>query len=110
MPRTRRRSGGKTPDHITKARLVEEIAALLHEEEGVTVERNVRLPSVSDPTRVQELQHAHHGRADRGVQVENVRSQQPQQVLAKQRPAYERLLGQAGLAPHGHAHAPLVAR
>src|SRR5215212_7922710 len=33
MPRTRGRFGTKTPDHITKARLLEEIAALLHEEE-----------------------------------------------------------------------------
>src|SRR4051812_45540348 len=55
MPRTGRRSGGKTPDHITKARLVEEIAALLHEQEGVTVERNVRLASLSDPTNIREI-------------------------------------------------------
>lgn len=55
MPRTGRRSGGKTPDHITKARLVEEIAALLHEEDGVTVERNVRVPSLSDPAQIREI-------------------------------------------------------
>jgi hypothetical protein len=55
MPRTGRRSAGRTPDHITKARLVEEIAALLHEREGVTVERNVRLPSLSDPTQIREI-------------------------------------------------------
>ncbi len=55
MPRTGGRSEEKTPDHITKARLVEEIAALLHEREGVTVERNVRLASLSDPTQIREV-------------------------------------------------------
>lgn len=55
MPRPGKRSEGTTPDHITKARLVEEIAALLHEEEGVTVERNVRRPSLSDPTQIREI-------------------------------------------------------
>src|SRR5215212_3842623 len=55
MPRPRRRSGGKPPDHITKARLVEEIVALFHEQEGVTVERNVRLHPLSDPTQIREI-------------------------------------------------------
>lgn len=49
------RSGSKAPEHITKARLVEEIVALFHEQEGVTVERNVRLPSLSDPTQIREI-------------------------------------------------------
>jgi hypothetical protein len=45
----------RTPEHMTKARLVEEIVALLHEAEGVTVERNVRLPSLSDPAQIREI-------------------------------------------------------
>jgi Restriction endonuclease len=55
MPRPRKRSVGRNPDHITKARLVEEIVALLHEAEGVTVERNARLPSLSDSTQIREI-------------------------------------------------------
>jgi hypothetical protein len=55
MPRSRRRADGPLPDHITKARLVEEIVALLHQREGVTVQRNVRMPSLSDPTQIREI-------------------------------------------------------
>lgn len=55
MPRTGRSSEGRMPDHIIKARLVEEIASLLHEQEGVIVERNVRLSSLSDPAQIREI-------------------------------------------------------
>jgi hypothetical protein len=37
MPRKGRQSHGQVPEHITKARLAEEIVALIHEDEGVTV-------------------------------------------------------------------------
>jgi len=40
---------------MTKARLVEEIVALLHEREGVIVDRNVRLPALSDPNDIREI-------------------------------------------------------
>src|SRR5215212_7566666 len=52
MARSKRRP---SPDHMTKAKLVEEIVALLHEQEGVTVERNVRLPALSDPDDIREV-------------------------------------------------------
>ena len=55
MPRTGRRTRGKKLDHIAKARLVEEIVALFHKQEGVTVERNVRLHPLSDPAQIREI-------------------------------------------------------
>jgi hypothetical protein len=40
---------------MTKARLVEEVVSLFHQEEGVIVERNVRLPSLSDSSQIREV-------------------------------------------------------
>lgn len=55
MPGPKRKPPSPQPEHMTKAKIVEEIVALLHEREGVTVERNVRLPSLSNPTQIREI-------------------------------------------------------
>src|SRR5262245_35836829 len=55
MPKSRRMSSGPQPEHMTKSRVVEDIVALIHEGEGVTVVQNVLLPTLSDPTQTREI-------------------------------------------------------
>lgn len=48
-------SSGPQPEHMTKSRLVEDIIALIHNDEGVTIEQNVMLPVLSDPEEKREI-------------------------------------------------------
>lgn len=55
MARSSNRRNQPLPPHLTKARVVEEVVALLHELEGDPVERNVSLPSTADPSQFREI-------------------------------------------------------